>query len=327
MKEKKSSILYILDILQTYTDKNHSLTYSVLAEKLRNIYDIVIERKTIARDIDILIDKGYDIKRKGNNGVALENRELEDGELIYLIDAVYSSRSIPTKYARDLIGKLTKNCSIYEKDKYKNVEKVDDGVKVDNKQLFYTIEILNEAIEKGLKVEFQYNVYDIDKKLKPKKDGKVYKVNPYYMVNNKGKYYLICNYDKYDNLGNYKIDCISNIKLTDENIKQLKDLPGQEKFSLKDYMREHIYMFAGKSVDATLEISTEERINDVVNWFGEGASIYKQDGKIYVDLTVNEDSIIFWALQFGKSVEIVRPVETRNKIKAILKEMIVKYEK
>ena len=62
---------------------------------------------------------------------------------------------------------------------------MDDGVKVDNKQLFYTIEVLNEAIEKGLKVEFQYNVYDINKKLKPKKDGKIYKVNPYYMVNNK----------------------------------------------------------------------------------------------------------------------------------------------
>ena len=193
MKEKKSSILYILDILKAYTDKNNSLTYSAIAEKLRNLYDIALERKTIARDIDILIDKGYDIKRKGNNGVALEYRDLEEGELLYLIDAVYSSRSISTKYARDLIGKLTKDYSIYEKDKYKNIEKVDDGVKVDNKQLFYTIEVLNEAIEKGLKVEFRYNVYDIDKKLKPKKDGKIYKVNPYYMVNNKGKYYFSSN--------------------------------------------------------------------------------------------------------------------------------------
>ena len=146
------------------------------------------------------------------------------------------------------------------------------------------------------------------------------------MVNNKGKYYLICNYDKYDNLGNYKIDCISNIALTSEEIKPLKSLPGQENFTLKDYMRQHVYMFAGQSVDVTLEVSVPERINDVVNWFGEGAAIYKQKDKIYVDLTVNEDAIIYWTLQFGESVEIIKPFQTRERMKNIIKEMYKKYE-
>lgn len=325
--EKKSSILYILDILKKYTDSTHSLTYSAIAQKLELDYDIQLERKAIARDIEILINKGYDIKKKGNNGVSLENRLFEKGELLYLIDSIYSSRSISTKYARDLISKLTEDYSIYEKNNFKNIEKVDDGVKVDNKQLFYTIEVLNEAIDKGVKVEFQYNVYDIDKKLKPKKDGKFYKVNPYYMVNNKSKYYLVCNYDKYDNLGNYKIDCISNIRLTDERIKTLKELPGQENFSLKEYMREHIFMFAGDSVDVTLEISILERVNDVVNWFGENASIYKKEEKILVDLKANEDAIVYWALQFGESVEILTPQRTRDKIKSVLKIMTEKYDK
>lgn len=327
MREKKSSILYILDVLKRYTDKNHSINYSAIIDKLKSNYDIELERKTVARDIDILIDKGFDIKKKGNNGVSLEERTFEEGELLFLVDAIYSSRSIPTKYARDLIGKLTQDYSIYEKDKFRNIEKVDEGVKVDNKQLFYTIEVLNNAIEQGKKVEFQYNVYDIDGKLKPKKEGKFYKVNPYYMANNKAKYYLICNYDKYDNLGNYKIDCISNIRILDEKIKPLKSLPGQENFSLKEYMREHIFMFSGDSVNATIEICVPERINDVVNWFGQGARLYKREDKIYADLTVNEDAIIFWALQYGESVEIISPESTRNKMKNIITKMIDKYSR
>lgn len=167
--DKKIVVFYVLKILQEYSDENHLLTYRDIVQKLEQRYGISPNVKSIASNIDTLADAGYEIVKKGYKGCYLSSRVFEQGELLYLVDAIYSSRSIPTKYARDLIGKLTKDYSKFERDMYKNIEKVDDGVKVDNKQLFYTIEILNQAIEKRLKVEFQYNVYDIDKKLKPKK--------------------------------------------------------------------------------------------------------------------------------------------------------------
>ena len=324
--DKKSSVLYVLDILKQYTDKEHSLTYNAIVEKLHSLYGIEVERRTVARDIDILLDKNYDIVKKGNNGVCLIQRDFEEGELLYLIDAIYSSRSMPTKYARDLANKLTKNFSIYEKKKFNHLEKIDDGVRTYNKQLFLNIEILNDAIENGKKVEFQYGAYDFDKVLKPKKDGKVYKVNPYYLVNNHGKYYLVCNNDKYDNIGNYKIDNILNIKILDENIKQLKSLPGQNDFSIKKYLSEHIYMMAGKSISAKLKILDEERVNDVVDWFGKDIYLKKDsEGNSNVLLNVNEDALIFWAMQYGKSVEVLEPQETRAKIRALLEDMIQRY--
>ena len=122
--DKKSSVLYVLDILKQYTDKEHSLTYNAIVEKLHSLYGIEVERRTVARDIDILLDKNYDIVKKGNNGVCLIQRDFEEGELLYLIDAIYSSRSMPTKYARDLANKLTKNFSIYEKKKFNHLEKL-----------------------------------------------------------------------------------------------------------------------------------------------------------------------------------------------------------
>lgn len=326
MEEKKSSVVYVLDILKKYTDKNHLLTYNAITEKLSNFYDIEINRKTIARDIDILIDKGYDIVKCGNNGLYLGLRDFEEGELLYLIDAIYSSRSMPTKYAKELVEKLTKDHSVYEKKKFRYIEKIDDGSRTDNKQIFYTIEVLNEAIEQGKKVEFQYGAFGLDKKLKPKNEGKIYKINPYFLVNNHGKYYLVCNYDKYDNLGNYKVESISNIQITNEPIKPINYLPGQEKFSIKDYMQEHIYMVAGNSVDAKIKIEKEDRINDIVSWFGDKTRIYQNEKGIWAEFVVNEDALIYWALQYGESVEIVEPVSARKKIQDVLEKMLEKYK-
>ncbi|MBE5738963.1 MAG: WYL domain-containing protein [Clostridiales bacterium] len=325
--DKKSSLLYVLKILSRYTDKKHLLTYGDIARKLREEHNSDLERKTIARNIEILMDNGYDIVKNGNNGVYLGTRDFEDGELMFLTDAIYSSKSIPTKYAKDLVEKLTRNNSIYDRRRYTHLEKFDDTSRSDNKQLFYTIEQIEEAISNNKKIEFQYGSYTQDKKLKLRKDGKVYKINPYYMVNNRGKYYLVCNYDKYDDISNYKIENIANIRILDEEIKPLKTLPGQANFSIREYMKEHIYMTMGDSVVAKLKVSNEDKINDIVDWFGCDISIQKQKGEIYVNIRVNEEALVYWALQYGENIEIVSPTSTREKIKAVLKSMLEKYDK
>ena len=303
------------------------LTYGDNARKLRKEYNSDLERKTIARNIEILMDNGYDIVKNGNNGVYLGTRDFEDGELMFLTDAIYSSKSIPTKYAKDLIEKLTRNNSIYDKKRYTHLEKFDDNSRSDNKQLFYTIEQIEEAINNNKKIEFQYGSYTQDKKLKPRKDGKLYKINPYYMVNNHGKYYLVCNYDKYDDLSNYKIENIANIRILDEEIKPLQDLPGHANFSIREYMKEHIYMTAGESVLAKLKVNVEERINDIVEWFGSDISIQRIKDELFVILRVNEDALVYWAMQYGESVEVITPKSSREKIKTILNKMLKQYNK
>ena len=323
--DKKSSLLYILNILRKYTDKTHMLTYADIARKLREEYDSELERKTIARNIEILTDNGFDIFKNGNNGVYLGTRDFEDGELMFLTDAIYSSKAIPTKYAKDLVSKLTRNHSVYDKRRYVHLEKIDDNSRSNNKQLFYTIEKIEEAITNNKKIEFQYGTYSQDKKLKLRKDGKVYIINPYYMVNNHGKYYLVCNYDKYDTISNYKIENISNINILKEDLKPLKSLPGQENFSIKDYIKEHIYMTTGESVVAKIKVANEDKISDIVDWFGSDISIDKHQGQLYVNLKVNEDALVYWAMQYGESVEVVSPVSTRDKIKTVLNKMLEKY--
>ena len=323
--DKKSSLIYVLKILQKYTDKSHRLTYADIARKLREEYDCELERKTIARNIEVLIDNGYDIVKNGNYGVYLGSRDFEDGELRYLVDAVYSAKSIPAKYAKDIVEKLTKNHSVYDKRRYSHLEKFDDNARLDNKQLFYTIEIIEEAITNNKKIEFQYGAYGKEKKLELRRDGKSYKINPYYMVNNLGKYYLVCNYDKYDDIANFKIGNITNIRILDEDIKPLKSLPGHGNFSIKDYIKEHIYMTWGDSVVAKLKVSSDENINDIIDWLGSDITVEKYGSDTLVVIKVNEGALIYWAMQYGDKVEIVSPISTRMKIKQRLKDILEKY--
>lgn len=326
VSEKKSSLLYVLRILEEWTDDKHLMTYAMIIDKLYAAYGIEIERKTVANNIDVLIEHGFDIVKCGKNGLYLGERDYEDGELLFLIDAIYSSKSMPTSYAKDLVSRLTKRSSKFKRKRFNHLEKIDDEKNTDNKQVFYTIEILNDAIEKKKKVEFQYAAYNANKELKLKGDGKVYKISPYFMVNNRGKYYLVCNYDKYNDIANYKIDCISNIKILEEDIKPIESVEGGKNFSIKDYIKEHIYMMTGKTIDAKIKIEDESKVNDFIDWFGKDVFFKKENDYVLARFKVNEESLIYWSLQYGKHVEVLEPIETREKIKLALLNMLEKYK-
>ena len=129
----------------------------------------------------------------------------------------------------------------------------------------------------------------------------------------------------YDNLANYKIESISNIKILDEPIRKLTELPNMQDFSIKQYIKEHIYMVSGGSVNTTIKIDDAKRINDIISWFGEDLSVYTKDGTIYANLNINEESLVYWALQYANHVEITEPQTTRKKIKEMIDILNKKY--
>ncbi len=323
--DKKIVLLYVLDVLKNFTDENHLLTYSDILTKLDIQYGITPNIKSIARNIETLSEYGYEIVKKGRMGCYLKTRNFNNSEVMYLVDAVFSSKSIPPQEAKELIKKIINNCSSFEKRKYKHIYKVDEISRMRNTQLFKNIEILNDAIEKGKKVSFQYNEYNANKQFLPRMQGRRFIMNPYFLVNNNGKYYLVCNYEKYNDLANYKIECISDLKILDEDIKKLNTLPGQENFKIDDYINEHIYMTHGNSVIAKLKLESEKVIGDIIDWYGENINVYQKDGAIYAELKVNEVALIYWALQYGEVIEIVCPEETRQKYKNMLTKISLKY--
>ena len=59
---KKNNIMDILDILKKYSDENHTLRQKDIEDKLKSEYDMPVERKTVKRNLDDLIDFGFPIE-------------------------------------------------------------------------------------------------------------------------------------------------------------------------------------------------------------------------------------------------------------------------
>lgn len=319
---KKLSILYTLQILKDYSDEKHLLSQNEIAKKIYNLYGMECERKSIGTNIDSLIDFGYDIV-KNSSGCFLASREFETSEIRFLIDAVFSSKSIDSRHSRELANKLSNLLSSYQRKQYKYIYKADELNRTNNKELFYNIDIINEAIEKNKQIQFEYNRFCYKENNKRKKP---YIVNPYCLINNQGKYFLVCNYDYFDEIGNYKLERIHNIKILDTDIKPIKQVKGFENgLDIAKYANENIYMFATNSVNATIQIYDDWATAYVEEWFGKNATFYEKDNKIYADVVANESSLIYWCLQYGEVIELITPITTREKIKDILKEMSKRY--
>lgn len=321
---KKLIPFYILDILKNETDENHVLKQIQIAEKIANIYGTErCNKKTISAGIELLEYLGYDIIRVKNKGVYLGSREFEPSQISYLIDAIFSSKIITSKHAQELAEKLSSFLSEHQRKQYKYIFKSNEIARIDKTQLFYTIDIIHEAIEKGKKIEFDYKRTSFNKI--DSNSSKKY-VNPYYLVNSQGKYYLVCGFNESRGLANYKVEKISNIRILDKEILPIENVNGFENgFDIAKYANENIYMFAGETVSAKLLIENEYAIAYIEEWFDNNTRIYKQGDNIYADIRASETALIYWCMQYGESIQLLEPIKTREKIKSILQEVSKKY--
>ena len=324
---KKLSIIYILEILKEYSDENHPLTQNEILKKLYTCYGMECERKSIGANIDNLIEAGYDIVKCEGGGCYLGEREFEQSEISFLVDAVFSSKAINSDKAKKLAQKISAFSSKFNQKKYNYIYKSDEISRTSNKQLFYTIDVLHEAIEQKKQVEFCYDRPYVLKESKEKQKHKRYVVNPYFLVNSQGRYYLVCNYDYFDDIANYKLDQIKDIKILETNAKPISQVKGFENgLDIAKYANENIYMFSADSVNATLRLLDEYTVSILADWFGSNVSIYQKNGELFADVKANEKAIVYWCLQYGEHVELISPRQIRDKIKEAIDTMAKRYK-
>ena len=121
-KYQKLKLLYLLEILRDYSDENTYLSVKVLTTLLLK-KEIIVERKTLYKDIELLQDYGFNIvveKNGRENIYALVEREFELAEVKMLIDVIQASKFLTVKKSRDLILKLKKLASKKQAQKFKD---------------------------------------------------------------------------------------------------------------------------------------------------------------------------------------------------------------
>ena len=359
---KKLLILYILDILQKYTDEEHRLSQKEIQDILKKEYEMPVDRKAIKRNLLNLIEYGSSIEYRevsrkeifrkksvvsDEDSLDLEDKGIPEDDLLWtdfylkqkftneelrlLIDSLLFSKHIPYSQAKKLITKLESLSNIYFKSRSQYIYPLPVD-RTDNKQVFYNISILDEAIRKKQKVLFEYAEYHTDKKmhLKKREDGSVreYVVTPYQMAVQEGKYYLICNYDKYDDISNYRVDRIRNIQILEEKGKPFETLKwsGHQPMNLNEYMKEHVYMYSSENAFVKFRI-VKAMISDVIDLFGKGVKFSEEtDTHVSVSVHVNERAAEQFAKNYAPDVVILQPKRLRDKLRDDLKKAWEAYE-
>lgn len=325
-KEKTLLDVYILEILEKQASKDKPMLQSTLAERLADYpYEIEVHRNTLSRCLKKLREEE---RIKGKRGVYKPGL-FDDHELRLLIDGVLFGQHIPKEIAKDLIDKLKGMSELGLKNRIRHVHYLPSMPRTENKNLYEMIDMIDEAIQGNCKIRVKRCSYDADKSLVPI-EGE-YVLDPYYLVTEKSRYYLICRMEKNGKTGkglvNLRVDRFWNVEILRN--KPVTDIRKADKyhngFRLDEYMREHLYMVTGETVYVTMKL-LKKNIGDFIDWYGKNFMVVNRElEEITIRFSVNDNALIYWALQYGKMATIISPDSVREKMEKEVKLLAEKY--
>ncbi len=323
METKKTLIIRLYQVLFEYSDAEHPLKQNEIIGFLNRIYGIETERKTIGRNISYLMEIGVDIVST-HKGVYLADRPFENSELRTLIDSVLCSRHINVTHSKDLINKLIKFGGQNFKAHVKHVFSIGEWSKSQNPAFFYSVDLIDEAIENNKQIAFDYNKYGVDRKLHK---VSTHKASPYQMVLRNQHYFLMAYNENRKDMTFYRIDRISNICILNEKSTPLREIKGYENgINYKEIALSRPYMFSDKAEKITL-VCPEMFFDEIVDWFGAEVEVEKGDGEtVKVELIASPKAMEYWAMQYCNHIEIVSPRHLRESIREKLLSASEKYK-
>ena len=321
MEEKKTSALAMLEILKEYSDEKHPLSREEIITHLSSSYGINLDRRTIYKNIGMLQDYGYDIStyRDNNVGYFLRDRQFEKSEVFLLCNVIHASNMIPSAASKQLIRKLLSTQSRYVTDEFHDAVYIENNAKKENKEFFYNIEILSDAIAEHKAIVFNYLTYDINKKLVNKRE-KLYEVSPYSLVYANERTYLIAKTRNHEGMTHYRVDKMKNISV--DNSAYEKPLKKTDPY---EYARNKLYMFHGD--ESMIALKCDYAIlDDIIDYFGKEVTVYGLDEEHFMaNIKAPKQGMIYYASQYLEHLEIVEPLELREELKEYLKKGLRKY--
>ena len=326
--ERNGNILYILNVLKKYSDEEHMLSATEIQRKVKELYDVKIDTRTIRRNINLLKYKlNYDITTREENSKGYyisrdPDTDFEPGEIRAIIDNFSYANYIVLSIAKNIIKKCKNIQNIYENEKLKDYQIYANDSKTENVEVIKNIEDISNSIYSNNKIKFEYWKYTITDKLE-KKIVSNPTVSPYAIVYNKQEFYLIGIKEGQKEFYNYRLDRIKNVQILNEKITIKK-----KKSEIKDFAESSIEMFGGKKeeVEAICHIWLLDTIFDT---FGKNVTIEKipKDDE-YFKLVVDTNTLGFkmWAMRNIDLVEVKKPLSLRKEMQEVVKNAASKYK-
>lgn len=315
---ERAMAICLLQVLKEYSDEHHIMTRSQISEKMRKLYGIDPDRRTIYSAVDVLTELGYDISTYEDNHIGYylvrdPKTDFDINEVRLLSDAVCAFPFISAKHTEQLRDKLQAQVSVYERRHIKNLSIIKPERKTENWDVFFSIEMIDEAIQKKVKVKFDYMEYHEDLELHKRREKK-FTVNPYSMVFTNEHYYLVAVLAYQKTVSMYRIDRMKNIEITNYALDVHEDGFEPEKEAAVA-----TYAYAGKP--ERIEMLTDRKnLGAIVDKFGTDLRVVPQDdGRLKVSMTAAPAGIRYWAMQYLEEIEIISPKSLREEIVRMLK--------
>lgn len=308
--DSRVRLLRILQILQD-TDEQHPISTAQIAAALRERFGIETYRITLQKDIAALEAAGYDVVtiRTTQNKYYLASRAFELPELKLLIDAVESSKFITEKKSRALVEKLTALAGSHQAGEFKRNISISDRIKPKNEQIYYIMDVINEAINRRRKISFFYFAFDGDKRQKLKNDGEKYVFSPYTLTWNGDFYYVVGFSDKHGKVATFRVDRIYSVpKLLEE-----KAVPRPKDYTIADFSEKAFRLFDKEHAVVTL-LCEDGMMNTVIDHFGNRVRTQRVDETHFrAEAEVALSPTFYsWVFEFGGGIRIEAPQHVKE---------------
>ena len=329
-KTNKIKLIKILEILRQETDEDHYMESSELIQKLGKM-GVKVDRRTLAKDIELLNEFGYEIIVEKTTGFAtkygIADRLFDLPEVHILLDSVQSAAFITEEKTKTLVDKISTLAGRKQGDVMKHNIVEFTTAKSPNEKIYYSVSEISRAIVNRKKIKFNYFEYDAnyEKSFKLNRQGEKrgYKLNPLGTVFDNGYYYLFCYDDFFGKVSHYRVDKMEGVTMTDVDMtpgieKEIENLPTRK--------RQLFAMYGGDVASVEVQVD-KDLIGVIFDKFGDRVQLQEVDErwlKFTAEVQVSP-TFIAWCCSFGGKIKINYPEWVVSSVKDYITQLYDTY--
>ena len=299
---QKIKLLKLYELLKQETDDKNSMATAEICKRLEEL-GIPCDRRTLAKDIAVLNEYGYEIMtemRGHEKCYYVADRSFSVPELKVMMDSVHGSRFITEKKSEELISKIASLGGSHMAELLKRNQTCFNTHRHSNESIYYSIDACEHALQQKRRLAFYY--FDLNEKLERnyRKNKKRYEVDPMALIFNDNNYSLMCFSSKYDGITNYRLDRMDRVEILDEAVNEDAIIHSAD---VPDFTSQAFNMYSGPTENAVLQFP-DKFIGIVFDQFGEDTQMIRQDDNTCVATVKVQKSPTFWGWLFTLGIEM-----------------------
>jgi len=304
---QKIKLLRIMEFLRAESTEGKPVSTSQIISYLNSIH-ISCERRTLYKDMDMLIESGANIVKTElgrENAYYMNEVSFSLAEVKTLIDAVQAANFIPADKTADLVEKLLSYAGVRRSEIVRDNIIFFNNHKHSNQDIYENIEQIELAIRQKKQVSFYY--FDLNEKRERvyRKEMKRYVEDPVALLFNEDNYYLVTYNRKHEKNLHYRVDRMDTVEIEDEPICEEARI---KKRKTESYTEQVFKMYSGETEIVTMEFAPD-KLGVIYDKFGENIEVrHAGKGWLKIKVTVQISPTFWgWIYQLGDQIKIVSP--------------------